>query len=143
MSMLAARSGEYKTSGETVNASLIPGADSTAQYVTSIAVSGDNVFLGYSNGVVSEYTTSGALINANLVSGLTGATDGIVVFESNLLISSSSGFREYTMSGTFLKALSGVIGGKFVIVPEPSCWLLSLTAITAGGLIFYKRRRTR
>jgi pectin methylesterase-like acyl-CoA thioesterase len=61
--------GEYTTSGETVNASLLSlGVNNNPR---GIAVSGANLFVtNTSNGTIGEYTTSGATVNASLVSGL-------------------------------------------------------------------------
>ena len=59
--------GEYTTSGQTVNASLITGLDNPV----AIAISGSDLFIvNAGNGTVGEYTTSGSEVNASLITGL-------------------------------------------------------------------------
>lgn len=69
--------GEYTTSGQTINASLITGLSGAA----GIAILGTNLFVINNNsGYVSEYSTSGLLINPALIkaSGAWGLAIGLM-----------------------------------------------------------------
>ena len=57
--------GEYTTSGDTVNASLVSGSS----YSTGMAASGSDLFVitNYATGTIGEYTTAGAVVNASLL----------------------------------------------------------------------------
>ena len=76
--------GEYTTSGDTVNPSLV----SRLGDPYGIVVSGSNMFVsGGLYGTIGEYNaTTGAVVNANLVSGLADAAS-IAVSGSNLFVS--------------------------------------------------------
>ncbi|HEX4084685.1 MAG TPA: hypothetical protein VHY22_07240, partial [Chthoniobacteraceae bacterium] len=76
--------GEYTTSGQTVNASLVTDVNSPF----SIAISGSDIFvLNWDNGITSvgEYTTSGQTVNASLITGL-GDVQGIAISGTNLYV---------------------------------------------------------
>jgi hypothetical protein len=92
--------GEYTTSGQTINSSLISGLYGA----NSIAISGNDLFVTIMNGstfAVGEYTLSGATVNASLITyGLNGPT-GIAISGSDLFVANwyNGTIGEYTTSG--------------------------------------------
>ena len=93
--------GEYTTSGQAVNASLLTGLAGPS----GIAISGSNLFetnfVGSSSGnSIGEYTTSGAVVNASLVKNLS-EPNAIVVSGSDLFVENYNAgtVGEYTTSG--------------------------------------------
>jgi hypothetical protein len=140
--------GEYTTSGEVVNASLISGLG-TPGSLSSIAVSGANLFVvnqGDTN-TIGEYTTDGTTVNASLISGF--VPYGIAVSGSNLFVANYNAgtIGKYTTSGAVVNAslISGLnqpIGIAVTAdVPEPGS--LALVATGALGLLAYAWRRRR
>jgi len=97
--------GEYTTSGETVNASLITGLSGAF----GLAVAGGNIFVADNNinvygGRIGEYTTSGQTVNASLLSGL-GFPLRVAVSGDDLFVLYDSGtIGEYTTSGATVNA---------------------------------------
>jgi hypothetical protein len=72
--------GEYTTSGEPINPTLISGLFEPF----GIAISGDKLFVKTGD-LVKEYTTSGALVNQSLISGVNGRGN-IAVSGQDLLV---------------------------------------------------------
>jgi hypothetical protein len=134
--------GEYSTSGETLNASLVTGLASPC----GIAVYGSDLFVvNNGTGTISEYTTSGTLVNASLVTGLDNPW-GIAVSGTDLFVTNRYGVGEYSTSGEILNAslvtgLWDVTGVAVVNTPEPST--LALLAVGAVSLLGYAWRRRK
>jgi hypothetical protein len=145
--------GEYTTSGQTVNASLISGFTPSA-----LAVSGGYLFVvNQTNGTIGEYTTSGATINASLVTGLPGGDYGLAVSGSELLVSQygnaqlnagSGSIYQYNIDaaqGTVTSSNTSFITGLYeprdiaFATPEPSTWAMLLGGL--GLLAFCYRRK--
>jgi PEP-CTERM motif len=141
--------GEYNaTTGAVINASLVtlPSAN-----LDDIAISGNNLFIS-SNGTdsVGVYNaTTGATINSGLITGL-GNPAAIAIYGNDLFVltpgvSTDTGqIAEYTTSGTLVHAsLVSGLGDPyaFVIVPEPSTWVM--LAIGAAALLGFGTRKRR
>ncbi|HTF36661.1 MAG TPA: hypothetical protein VK714_23500 [Myxococcota bacterium] len=135
--------GEYTTSGETVNASLLP-----VGIAWSVAVSGSALFVGSKPGVtgtIGEYTTSGETVNASLITGLPSQPWSIAVSGGNLFVASTSGVTgtigEYTTSGETVNAslitgldVSGVrgFGGIFIAVSGSNLFVTNFGGDSIG-----------
>jgi hypothetical protein len=103
--------GEFTTSGETANASLI-----RISLPQGIAVSGPYVFIGDVNsGTIGEYTTSGTPINASLITGLNGPV-AIAISGSDLFVLNNG-------SGTV---------GKYTLGPTPGTVTSSNASLITG-----------
>lgn len=105
--------GEYTTSGQTVNASLISGFPPLLQPF-GMVISGNQLFVANYGlnglGFVGELTTSGSTVNASLIS-VTGGATGIAISGGNLFVANfgtgnlgQGSVGEYTTSGATVNA---------------------------------------
>jgi DNA-binding beta-propeller fold protein YncE len=92
--------GEYTTSGQTVNASLISGLG----YAQGVVISENSLFVT-SGGTIGEYTTSGAAVNTSLVYQY-DMLQGIAILGNELYVvdSAASRISEYTTSRATINA---------------------------------------
>lgn len=130
--------GEYETSGITVNSDLVSGSGTFpagANYVSSVAVSGSNIFVANSNtGTIGEYSTSGQTINANLITGLSDPA-GIAISGSQLFVANINGgtIGEYTLGatpGTVASSNPSLVSG----LQEPDSIAVSGSNLYVAGL---------
>jgi len=101
--------GEYTTSGQTINASLISGLNTA----TGLAVSGTDLFV-VTGSAIQEYTTSGSLVNGSLITVPTNTVTeqssaaGIAISGTDLFTTYNAGYSysigEYTTSGQTINA---------------------------------------
>jgi hypothetical protein len=143
----AGQIGEYTTSGAAVNESLI----FLNPTVTSMAISGNDMFVGYGDGNVygiGEYTTSGDAVNASLISTL--GSPAIAISGNDLYVVSGgrgdSIVSEYTTSGATVDLLLAshlYYGGDIAIAPVPEPATVSLAGLSAASLWFWLGRRRK
>ncbi|MEI9999299.1 MAG: PQQ-binding-like beta-propeller repeat protein [Verrucomicrobiota bacterium] len=124
------------TTGAAITKSLVSGLNTPQGLVLA---NGDLFTLNDGSGTVSEFNaTTGTAIHTSLISGLNEAQGMALTSNDDLLITTSTGVREYDLSGdlvngNFITGLDIAVGIAVTpeAVPEPSAWALGLLAAVA------------
>jgi hypothetical protein len=124
-----AQIGEYDTSGNTINASLV--VNSSLMSVEGLAVVGSDVFIADDSGAVAEYTTSGAaangsaIIDASLNDPIGVASDGTDAF---VAAEDGNSITEFNTSGAIVNSWStGSLYPEYIVCSGSNLFVTGLT----------------